>query len=139
MGKPTLVISILIVIVVVGILFLRTTNKAVPTTTSYKPTPSQVITSPTMTQTPTTSSLPLTVTSPTETTVSTQLISISGQTLPSADVFVNETQLKADPQGKFSTQVLLDEGENTIVITANDENGNHVEKEITVSYMATTQ
>lgn len=63
-------------------------------------------------------------------------ILVKGQTVPNADVIVNEKEFKADTQGNFSTTITLDEGENTIYVAANDENGNFAEKEITVTYNA---
>lgn len=131
MGKPTLIISILIIICVVGIFILKAKNPPTPAMTSYQPTPSERIAPPSPTPQAT---ILLTITSPTSMTVTTPTITVSGQTAPSADVFVNETQLSADSQGMFSTNVTLDEGENTIVIDANDVMGNSAEKELTVTY-----
>lgn len=81
------------------------------------------------------SGLSLTVSQPADkSSVTTSSVAVSGKTQPKADVSVNDTDLKADNQGNFSTKVTLDEGENTIVIVATDENGNYAEKEITVTY-----
>lgn len=63
-----------------------------------------------------------------------QTITVKGKTVPNAEVSVNDKDLKADSNGIFSVAIQLDQGENTIDIVANDENGNHAEKEITVSY-----
>jgi hypothetical protein len=110
-------------------------NPAAPVSTYYQPTPAQTATSPLSTQTPTPSSLPLDLIFPSGTTVNSQTTSISGTTLPGAEVFVNEIQLTADARGVFSTPLTLDEGDNTVVVSANDAQGNHVEKEITVTYL----
>ena len=59
-------------------------------------------------------------------------VRVKGKTVPNADVFVNNQELKADRQGNFTTIVTLDEGENTIFIVANDYDGNFAEKELTV-------
>lgn len=63
-------------------------------------------------------------------------VTASGKTVPKADVIINDIELKANAQGNFSTTIILDEGENTITVVANDENGNFAEKEITVTYNA---
>lgn len=64
--------------------------------------------------------------------VKTSLLNIKGKTVANAEVFVNDTETKADALGAFSTNLTLDEGENTIIISANDSLGNYIEKEITV-------
>jgi hypothetical protein len=134
MGKATLTISILLVIFVLAILVLKTKQPSNPAMTYYQPTPAQTSIAPTSTPTPI-SSLPLTITAPTQASVSTSTITVSGQTSPQADVFVNETQLKANSQGSFSTIVTLDEGDNIIVVDVNDAEGNYVEKEIPITYI----
>ncbi len=81
------------------------------------------------------SGLSLTINQPADkSSVTASTVTVSGKTQPKADVSVNDTDLKADIQGNFSTRITLDEGENTIVIVATDENGNYAEKEITVTY-----
>ncbi len=75
------------------------------------------------------------VTSPLNgTTVNTPNIQVKGKTVPNADVFVNEKDAKADAQGNFSVAYNLDEGENYLVVGANDEFGNFNEVELTVYY-----
>jgi hypothetical protein len=61
-------------------------------------------------------------------------IQVTGKTVPGADVFVNEKDTKADSQGNFSVVYTLDEGENYLVVGANDEYGNFNEIELTVIY-----
>lgn len=67
-------------------------------------------------------------------TVTTATIAARGATSPGAEVFVNEAQTIADQRGNFSAPLTLDEGENTIVIFANDADGNFTETELTVNY-----
>ena len=84
---------------------------------------------------PTVSEIPLTITSPSNgSSVTTTTLIVRGVTSPKADVFVNDSSVVADAQGNFTAQVTLDEGDNTIVVTANDANGNYSEKDITVTY-----
>lgn len=66
--------------------------------------------------------------------VATPNVTVTGTTAPNAEVFVNDASGKADVNGLFSISTSLDEGENTIVVTANDANGNSAEQELTVSY-----
>jgi Glucodextranase, domain B len=67
-------------------------------------------------------------------TVTTSSIVFTGKTIPNADVSVNETDTKADSSGNFWAKIDLDEGENVITVVANDQSGNFVEKEITITY-----
>lgn len=67
-------------------------------------------------------------------TVTSPNLTVKGKTAPRADVFVNDEELKANASGNFSTVITLDEGENTIVIAANDSEGNSTEKELIVTY-----
>lgn len=64
--------------------------------------------------------------------VSSKTILIKGKTAPLADVFINEKETKSDSQGNFSFNYSLDEGENELIIAANDNNGNYAEKVLTV-------
>lgn len=66
--------------------------------------------------------------------VATPNVTITGKTAPNAEVFVNDATGRADVNGNFSISIALDEGDNTIVVTANDANGNSAEAEVTVSY-----
>jgi hypothetical protein len=59
-------------------------------------------------------------------------IKVSGKTSAYAEVYVNEIRTRADEKGYFSLNYNLDEGENLLTITANDQDGNYAEKEITV-------
>ncbi len=77
----------------------------------------------------------LTVTSPVggSSTTSTKT-TVSGKTSPKAEVFANEAEGIADSNGNFSLSVALDEGENSIIVTAVDADGKVAEKEILVTY-----
>ncbi len=66
--------------------------------------------------------------------VSTALTSIKGKTMPSSALFINEIETVADAEGNFSVPFTLEQGENHMVIVANDAEGNHAEKELTVQY-----
>ena len=66
--------------------------------------------------------------------VSTPAITIAGNTVPNADVSINDSEIKADAGGNFTFSLQLDEGDNDIVVTANDANGASAEKEFIVSY-----
>lgn len=59
-------------------------------------------------------------------------IKVSGKTKVGAEVFINDQQTKADNNGNFSVDLVLDEGQNEIVVAANDELGNYVEKTLAV-------
>jgi hypothetical protein len=75
------------------------------------------------------------VTSPKSgTTVNSSGILVTGKTAPGADVFVNEKDVKADSQGNFSVSYTLDEGENYLIVGANDEYGNFSEQELVVFF-----
>lgn len=66
-------------------------------------------------------------------TLSSPLVKLVGKTIPNADVFVNDEEVKVNANGEFSIELTLDEGENIISVIANDENGNYAEKEITLN------
>lgn len=67
--------------------------------------------------------------------VGSMIIAITGTTTPNADVFINDTELKADSSGNFTADLTLDEGENVISVASNDADGNYAEKEIMVVYV----
>lgn len=70
-------------------------------------------------------------------TVSSPTITVSGKTKSNADVFINDLETKADDDGVFSADLSLEEGENIIIITAGDDEGNFDEKELTINYEVT--
>lgn len=91
--------------------------------------------SPAPTKTP--DGLFLTITSPKDgTTQSSKYLTVKGKTAPAADVFVDDKEGKADENGEFSIAVVLDEGENTILVAANDANGKHREQELTITVVS---
>lgn len=66
--------------------------------------------------------------------VSTKNVTLVGRTEPMAEVVVDDKETKADKEGNFSVKLVLDEGENEIVVTANNEDGEYVEKSVKISY-----
>lgn len=62
---------------------------------------------------------------------------VKGVTVPNAEISVNDKDTVADGNGNFSAAVTLDEGENLIIVTVNDADGNVGEQEITVTYNVT--
>lgn len=83
----------------------------------------------------TASEIPLTISSPAaDSIVKSTPISVKGITTPRAEVFINDKETVADESGNFSSALTLDEGENLIIVTVNDEEGNTAEKEIVVTY-----
>lgn len=58
---------------------------------------------------------------------------VKGTTTAGAEVFINDKETKADSNGYFSMALSLDEGENQIVVIANDANGNTAEKDLVVT------
>ncbi len=79
----------------------------------------------------------LTITSPVYgSTVTTNNLTVQGITVPKAEVFVNDSSTVADGLGAFLVKITLDEGENPIIVVANDEYGNTAEEELSVTYEA---
>ncbi len=77
----------------------------------------------------------LTITSPSDgATVTGVTLTVKGKTAARAEVFINDAATVADANGNFSVKITLDEGENPIVVFANDADGNVAEKELTVTY-----
>lgn len=66
-------------------------------------------------------------------TLSSSSVTVTGKTYPNADVFVNDQRIKADANGNFSAKISLDEGQNQIVVTANDAYGNAAERDLNVT------
>lgn len=80
-------------------------------------------------------SLPISVFSPSDKSIVTSpFITLRGKTVSQAEVFVNDKETIADGNGDFSVSLTLDEGENPIMVVANDANGNVGEAEITITY-----
>lgn len=77
----------------------------------------------------------LVISSPSDnTTVSSPSLKVRGKTVPGAEVFVNDWETTADASGDFSVTLMLDEGENYILVVTNDAVGNFSEKELTIIY-----
>lgn len=82
-------------------------------------------------------SMTLVISSPADgATVSQSSVTIRGKTKAYAEVFVNDEETIADANGSFSVTLALDEGDNPIVVSANDADGNVVEDELIVYYDA---
>lgn len=58
---------------------------------------------------------------------------VAGKTTSGAEVFINDQYVKADLNGNFSLTITLDEGENILVVAANDEEGNVTEQNFSVN------
>lgn len=81
------------------------------------------------------SEITLTVISPADgATVTNPTLTVRGSTVPGAEVFINDLETVADASGNFSVRLTLDEGENPVVIFANDADGNTAETYLTVTY-----
>lgn len=80
------------------------------------------------------SEISLEITSPKDGEVVTKSpVLVTGTTLKGADVFVNDAETKADEDGNFKVSIFLDEGENEIFVTANDQNGNYAEGSVKIT------
>lgn len=81
------------------------------------------------------SEISLTISSPVNgATLTTETVVVRGKTKPNAEVFVNDETTVADTSGNFSVTLTLDEGDNPIVVSANDTDGNIAERELIVNY-----
>lgn len=79
--------------------------------------------------------VPLLVSTPVEgSTVKSATIAVKGKTAKGVDVFVNDSEIRSDGSGNFSTTISLDEGENTIIVVVTDNEGNVAEETVTVIY-----
>lgn len=88
-------------------------------------------------------SISLTVDSPSdESVVSNKTVSISGKTTPDAVVVIStktsDSVVTPAVNGSFSTTIVLDDGENNIIITAISKNGNETKIVRTVTYSTET-
>ncbi len=141
MSKPYLLLIAALVIVALGIggfaYYRSTTNPATApsyTTPSATTSPTQQA-NPSQPTSPVPNDITLTITSPQNgAQVSTPTITVSGKTVPNADVSVNDQDLTADAQGNFSTTITLEDGDNNLSITAADSTGQSSEAELTVTY-----
>lgn len=112
---------------------LRTQESAVQTTpTGGSSTPTKAATKDALVLT---SGITLTISTPSNnTTVSNSSLAVKGKTVAGAEVFINNAETKADANGNFSVKLTLEEGENYILIVANDAAGNYSEKELSITY-----
>jgi starvation-inducible outer membrane lipoprotein len=77
----------------------------------------------------------LTISSPKDgATLTSSSLTVKGTTVANAEVTVNDTDTKADSKGNWSAKITLEEGENEIVVTANDDTGAWAEQQLTVTY-----
>lgn len=58
---------------------------------------------------------------------------VTGETVKGAEVFVNDTETKADNSGNFKVSVPLEEGENEIFVVVNDAEGNYAEASVIIT------
>lgn len=61
-------------------------------------------------------------------------ITVKGESEPNLDILVNDRLAYTDSEGKFSSLIRLNEGENTIKVQAKDKAGNETTKEVKVTY-----
>jgi len=138
---------LLILGVLFGALVIIAKKGKVPTQSSLVPSSNTIVsTSPgstTTSATPTTSTsqnkpvvkeINLTVDQPKDgATVNNPSLQVKGATIAGATVFINEKETTAGNNGNFSATITLDEGENTVVVIAQDENGQVAEVDLTVT------
>lgn len=136
MSKSYLVLISLLVVAVLAVgvfAYYRSASKT-------EPVPIPVVTpitpSPTPTPVPTfQNQIALTITAPkTGITVSSPTLTVTGKTVPNADVAINDKDVKANTIGNFTTTITLDEGENEIIVVASDDTGNFSEQTLLVTY-----
>lgn len=60
-------------------------------------------------------------------------VTVTGKTSPKAEVFINDVEGMADANGNFSINIGLEEGQNQLIIDANDASGNVAEETIMVT------
>lgn len=142
--KNLLIALIVAIVLVGGGIYLYSKKKAgsLPITQTQTQTQTQTETQPLNKETALSESniaarneITLTLISPVNnSSISTPTVTVTGKTSMYAEVSVNDISLKADKSGNFSTPIVLDEGENIIVVVANDEDGNAAEQQVTVTY-----
>jgi cytoskeletal protein RodZ len=142
-----IIVLLLIALCVVGIYYSQKKNTEVfqePASMS-SPTPTPIISLPpkdvqqkVITQDEKShKALTLTVTSPVDkSTVTKATLVVKGKTSPKAEVFVNDSEGVADANGNFSLNITLDEGDNPVIVMANDAAGNAAEQDLNITYNA---
>ncbi len=143
MSKVVVIVFVVVVLVAVlgiGAFFIVTTkNTASPAVTTQVLTIPQTPTPQPLAQTPV-NQIKLVVLTPVDKAVVTiPTLKVTGQTVPNADVAVNEVDTKSDAAGNFSTNLGLNEGDNSIIVDAFDADGNTSEQELTVTYQVPGQ
>lgn len=83
--------------------------------------------------------VPLTITSPKDQEVlTTKTLTVSGQTLPMANLTITggkeDVISQADETGEFSEKITLEEGDNSLTVTAFDEAGHQTSQTVTIIY-----
>lgn len=79
--------------------------------------------------------IPLKITSPkNNATVTSASLTVNGNTVANAEVFVNDSETVANANGDFSVTLTLEEGDNYILVIANNEQGYYSEQALTVIY-----
>jgi len=146
--KKVIPVIVIVILIGAGLFILRARSQREITPAEYFPEPTAAATTQETQEetffpaaTPAVgkpvTSLTLTISSPAYgVTVTSAKLTVRGKTLPKAEVFVNDVETVADGSGNFSATLTLDEGENYIIVFANDDAGNAVEKELIVNYNA---
>lgn len=133
------VVAVLIAVVGLGVFAIKSiTGKSVMTSKTISlPTMQNINQTPAAMTPPSTpaNQIKLVVLTPTDkAVVASANTKVAGQTVPNADVSVNEVDTKADASGNFSATLSLNEGDNPIIVDAFDADGNTSEQELTVTY-----
>lgn len=140
-GSTILLIVIMLTVLVLGIIFVNQSKKLTNDQSNITPTEAILesdLLKDTILEEPIEEGLYLELINPPDgSNFNTPNITVSGNTEANAEVFINEKELKADLEGNFSTNLLLEEGDNIIVVTASDDEGNYAEKSLTVTYEVT--
>ncbi len=139
---PVIAGGIILILIVAGFIFIQSkqTKSDLNKSTDSIYTQSATAVSPTQislkeTPTPMVNNISLVINSPTKgAIVKRPNLTVSGKTIPRAEVMVNDVERLADANGNFSANIILDEGENTILVVANDSEGNFAETELVVTY-----
>ena len=125
------IIILVLVVVLVAVFNIR---KFSPQNTSRE-SPRQVTVENEFSQPLSPSSITLTIDTPQNgETVNSSKVNIKGKTSANAEVYVNEMDSKADASGNFSVTYTLEEGENYLIVGANDDEGNMTEQELMLYY-----
>lgn len=131
------VFAVIVAVVGLGAFFVMSSKKAVapaaPALLTIPPAPQPPVKTPV-------NQIKLVVLTPVDKAVVTlPTLKVTGQTVPNADVAINEIDTKSDASGNFSANVSLNEGDNPIIVDAFDADGNTSEQELTVTYQVPGQ